>query len=122
MNEEDTESKLKSLAREMKDFIWRGPGIKRALNRLGVEALPSNFYSPVPSVSEIEASFEYRPGELPYEDCPFLDAPHMREVLQSLLPYSNEFTPPADGDADAPTRFSGTIRRSASAMRCPTTA
>ncbi len=105
MNEEDTESKLKSLAREMKGFIWRGPGIKRALNRLGVEALPSNFYSPVPSVSEIEASFEYRPGQLPYEDCPFLDAPRMREVLQTLLPYSREFSPPADGDADAPKSF-----------------
>ncbi len=105
LSEEDTETKLKSLAREMRDYIWRGSGIKKALNLMGIEVLPSNFYSPVPSVSEIEASFEYRPGPPPYGDCPFLDAPHMREYLRTLLPYAGEFNPPDDGDQEAPGSF-----------------
>jgi Methyltransferase domain len=60
--------------------------------------VPLDCYSGIPSVAEIEGSFEYREGEPPYLD-PLVFQPHvLQATLAQLLPFAAEFTPPLAGD------------------------
>jgi hypothetical protein len=88
------------LAEALRQVIAEGPDTRRMLNDQGVDVLPSSFYSPVPSVREIEASFEYGGAEAPFDDCALFEGVEMREFLERLLPFASEFVPPRDAPAD----------------------
>jgi hypothetical protein len=87
-----------ALAETLRQVIAEGPETRRILNDQGVDVLPSSFYSPVPSVREIERSFEYAGPEAPFEDCGLFDRARMREFLERLLPFAPEFDPPRDAE------------------------
>ncbi|MCB9913675.1 MAG: class I SAM-dependent methyltransferase [Planctomycetes bacterium] len=91
----------KVLVQTAKRLFWAGADTRRRLNEAGVHILPANFYSTVPSVAEIEASFEYA-EEQPYRDDSLFDAPALAAYLEELMPYAAEFDPPREGDQDAP--------------------
>jgi hypothetical protein len=82
------------LAGVLRQVIAEGRETRRALNDLGVDVLPSTFYSPVPSVREVERSFEYAGADAAFDDCALFDAASLRELLERLLPFASEFDPP----------------------------
>lgn len=93
-----------SMAVKLKGLLWE-PGARAVFNRLGVDIIPSHFYSPVPSVDEIHSSFEYVDGEYPYADCGFFNDEFMQQFLLALLPYADNFAPEVEGDLDTPSSF-----------------
>jgi hypothetical protein len=85
----------------MRQYVHSPAETRRVFNEAGVHLSPADFYSPIPTVDEIERSFEYT-GEPPYMDRALFDREHLASALASLQPYAWEFAPPADGDAHRP--------------------
>lgn len=100
----DVARRAAHIAQELRHLMWN-PTARRVLNDAGVHLTRANFYSSLPSLREIAESFEYAEGPPPYDDSSVFDPAHMRTFLQDLMPFAAEFTPPADGDVDAPKGF-----------------
>ena len=71
----------------------------------GVNIIPSNFYSGIPTVVEIEGSFEYESDGEVYNTGIF-DREKIRQfVVHTLSRYSHEFCPPMEGDQQNPSGY-----------------
>lgn len=95
---------LKLLISLAKRVLWSSPDIRQKIQAEGVNIVPSNFYSDVPTIDEIKTSFEYRNLELPVYEKIF-DESVLQSYIQKLLPFSKEFNPPLDGDLENPVDF-----------------
>lgn len=97
---------LPILAGTLKILMWARTGIREELQSHGVNIIPVNFYSTVPSIEEIRNSFEFEQNESPpYLDSSIFDVEHMLQVLKWLMPYSSEFNPPVHGDEEKPSSY-----------------
>lgn len=78
---------------------------RERLNRDGFHVLSTGYHSAVPSIPEIDASFEYAPGEVPFADEGLFDPAVMSDTLATLADYAGQFNPPMDGDRSDPVGF-----------------
>ncbi|MFT5447514.1 MAG: hypothetical protein ACI9DC_002689 [Gammaproteobacteria bacterium] len=81
-------------------LAWADREERRNLQEKGLNVIPSNFYSSVPSISETLSSFEYQESTPPYLGCGIFDEEKLREELSELIPFSADFDPPKDGDEE----------------------
>ena len=88
----------------LKKFVRR-PGVRNFLQTRGMNIVPVNYYSTVPSVVEIENSFEYQGDEMPWLSDEIFDAKLMLELLAELAPFAEEFDPPTTGDEQLCDRY-----------------
>ena len=95
---------LDQLASLMRKHLWSLP-FRDALNEIGLHLVPANFYSAIPSAGEVRSSFEYGADEIPWLDCDFIDQATMGSYLQTLLPCTDQFNPPDEGDLHRPAGF-----------------
>lgn len=95
---------LTQLAEKVRELMWE-PRARAIFNAAGVHLTRAHFYSSVPSLAEIAASFEYLGDGRPYGDSAVFDAAGMRTFLERLEPFAGEFDPPGDGDVDDPKGF-----------------
>jgi hypothetical protein len=66
----------------------------------GVNIVPTDFYSNVPSIKEIDASYEYEDTNPPYLlESVFRDE-FLLEVLSKLSDFASEFDPPTEGNEE----------------------
>jgi len=96
---------LKLFTKLARKYRRSRPPLKQVFNAAGFHLVPSDCYSAIPSVDEIENSFEYRSGPAPYLDCGLFDQEHMLAFLDELQPYCAEFEAPQDGDREQPNGF-----------------
>ncbi len=71
----------------LQEKIWGSQAERRLFEDHGLKIAPANFYSNLPTLAEIESSFEYK-VEMPYIDHPIF--PSFQDV-SFLLPYSEKF-------------------------------
>jgi hypothetical protein len=64
-----------------------------------------NFYSNLPSIDEIENSYEYTSDDPPYLGTSIFEPQILHQILQQLLEFSAEFNPPVDGNENNPITF-----------------
>src|SRR5882724_6841355 len=69
----------------------------------GIDVVPLNFYSAIPSIEEIESSYEYAGDTPPYPD--IFKPEILQNSLERLLEFSTEFSPPLEGDEQNPGSF-----------------
>ena len=62
--------------------------------------LPISSYCSIPSLAEVDSSFEYTPGLVPYANPEIFDRAVLTETLDQLSRYAAEFDPPTEGDPD----------------------
>lgn len=88
------ERELKHFAAFAKSIMFeREP--RKHLQQLGITITPANFYSEIPTIEEIETSFEH-----PHRYCEQLFDPSvMGKWLASLDEYADEFAPPLEAPA-----------------------
>jgi len=99
----DNEGFLVSAARQL---VWAKMAVRRDLENTGVKVVPCNFYSSVPSITEIENSFEYSSVQPPYAASPVFGLPETsRDLLETLTGYSSEFQPAEEGSEESPVGF-----------------
>lgn len=90
---------LAELLRLAKKYLWSDPPTMQWMQRNGVNLEPARFYSQLPTVDDIESSFEYDPtfeAAGPYSA--LFDIDHLRAELACFDEFSAEFDPPKDGD------------------------
>ena len=88
-----------------KQLLWDSPKVRRRIQARGVNIIPSNFYSNIPSVDEIESSFEYRSNDDVY-NAGIFDPQKIRQfVVGTLSSYSHEFCPPLEGNKENPSGY-----------------
>jgi hypothetical protein len=92
-----------------KKALWGGKDLHEHLQAAGVHVSPANFYASIPSITDIEASFEYRQDQLdaggPYAAGGLFDRARLLAFLDQIAPYAAEFDPPLEGDAADPAGF-----------------
>jgi hypothetical protein len=87
---------LSKLVRALQNIVWDSAKCK-SVEEAGIKISPCNYYSNIPSINEIETSYEYSPGS---ENVPpyaasgvFSDTELPRKFLEELAIYSEEFAP-----------------------------
>ncbi len=78
--------------------VYSKPETRARLQRRGINILPVDFYSNIPSIQEIENSYEYTEDCPPYLDAGIFDHERLGGMLKALIPFSPEFSPPVEGD------------------------
>lgn len=94
------DEKKKMLIDAAQSVLWSDPSIRKTLQSHGINIIPSNFYSNVPSIEEIEQSYEYLEASPPYLSESIFNAEFLRDQLVSLFEYSEEFNPPNEGNEE----------------------
>ena len=95
-----------ALAPVFQALVWADLPLRERLQAHGVNLTPVHFYSTIPSVAEIQSSYEYQPSATaPYHDPTILRPDCLSSTLEQLLPFAGEFNPPADGDEETGTSF-----------------
>ncbi len=107
---EDHESDFNSwefatLVRLARRAIKAGEPARRALQDLRINIVPATFYSGIPTLAELDASFEFDCPDGPYNSPKVFDRPTMDKFLAEIGAYADEFNPPAEGDLQSPKAF-----------------
>jgi len=78
-------------------WLWSDVETRRRMQKRGINVVPANFYSDVPTIAELENSFEYQGRDRPPYPLP-VDEAALRRELESLLPFAKEFSPPSSSE------------------------
>ncbi len=94
------------LVKMLHDIMWHKPEVRHRLQELGINVVPSNFYSDIPSLSDIHNAFEYSRGSKEeWFNHGVFDQSQMKEYLGTMESYAHEFDPPLEADPDDDTQF-----------------
>ncbi len=83
----------------LRRLLWSPRKDRETMHKAGVNLIPSNFYSSIPSIAEVRDSFEYKDA-VPYLDETLFNPDTMRETLAGLVAWSADFTPQLEGDQE----------------------
>lgn len=98
--------KLRQFISDAQEARWAPREVREQFQAHEVDIIPANFYSSIPTLSEIDSSFEYsESGEPPYLNPSIFNAATMREDLIDLIPYAADFKPPVEGDPETARSF-----------------
>lgn len=101
---EEKQDELKTLARLGLRYMWDEEA-HRVVQDGGVLFGPNRFYSQIPSIRDVENSFEYDPqytDQGPWWDDSLFDLNHLRSVMRKMEKQAAKFDPPMDGDLRNP--------------------
>jgi FkbM family methyltransferase len=98
-----SDEEFNQLFKLAKRVLWSNHETRRKLQGLGINIVPANFYSEIPTHAELDASFEYA-EDAPFDGPMFDPAPMTAFATEHLLPYCDEFSPPADNPHTPDTR------------------
>jgi hypothetical protein len=100
-----TQDEFQTLIKLAKKVLWCDRETKRKIQKEGIHIIPARFYSEIPTVEEVENSFEYRDAEGVFNSQKIFNKDRISEFLQKIKVYASEFDPPLHGDVDNPTSF-----------------
>ncbi len=86
------DAEITALGQLLRNLLYAPSQLRRRLQDFGVSVVPTNFYSEVPRVADLEASFA-QPSRLAL-DRVFRDPSGLRAELRSLHAFAPEFDPP----------------------------
>ena len=88
----------------MSQLLWGCQEDRSKLQDLGMNIIPVNFYSNIPSISETLNSFEYS-EVFPYLDSKIFDQNLLQEEIRSLEQFGSTWAPDELGDPETCTRY-----------------
>lgn len=95
---------LLDVAKVCQKLIWGTYEQRKFFESNGIHLAPANFYSGLPTLNDIENSFE-EAVKYPFLDSIQFESTFLKNELESLIPYSNEFDFPMEGDENNPKCF-----------------
>lgn len=100
-----TREEFVTLARLARRAMRGSEKTRRALQELRINIVPATFYSGIPTLAELDASFEFECANGPYNSPKVFDRPTMDKFLAEIGAYADEFDPPVEGDLKNPTEY-----------------
>ena len=88
--------KMAEFIRFGKSILWGNVEARRQLEDAGLCLTPARFYNEIPTLEEIYNGFEHTESE-PYA-FDFLNRDIMRDTIEKLLPFAEEFEPPIEDE------------------------
>lgn len=70
------------------------------LQALGLNVVPANYYSDIPSIADVLSSFEYTDSSAPYLNETIFDKNALHKELLELIDFAEDFNPPESGDEE----------------------
>lgn len=104
-NESFAPAELADLLRLAKRALRADDATRARLQQGGVNIVPSNFYSDIPSVADIEQSFEFKGDGAPYKSPRVFDPERLAAFLAEIDGYAEEFAPVREGSREDPAGF-----------------
>lgn len=95
------EKDMANLGRVLKRLLYSPPSLRRRLQQHGVNVVPANFYSEIPTLDQIENT----PASVAGEFDSVFDDDTCARVLERLVAESGPFDPPVEGDVSKPDGF-----------------
>jgi hypothetical protein len=103
--DEQIKSELDELIRLGRKYVWGSVEIRRYLENGRILLSPPGYYSPLPTIQEIEAAFEYSDKNGFWFRPDIFDDEELKKNIANLTKYSAEFNPPVDGNKLNPDGF-----------------
>ena len=100
-----TRDEFQTLTRLAMKALWGDRQLRRAIQAAQINVIPRNFYSDIPSVEEIERSFEFSEPNGPYNSLKLFKRRRIAEFLDTIAGFAQEFRPPKAGNPDDPSEF-----------------
>jgi hypothetical protein len=85
---------LEGLAIALKTVVSAPRAVRQELQKTGLNVIPTNYYSPIPSIDEITTAFEYQNTEIPFLNTMIFNETLMKQWLIDLVEYTHDFDPP----------------------------
>ncbi|MDT9341701.1 class I SAM-dependent methyltransferase [Trichodesmium erythraeum 21-75] len=106
IDQEIIHDELSLLVKLAKKVIWCDRATKQKIQKQGIHIIPARFYSEIPTVEEVENSFEYRDTEKgPNHSEEVFNQENMMNFLTDIQTYADEFNPPLSGNLENPNSF-----------------
>ena len=105
MGQRLTKKEFDTLIRLAKSVLWSEPEIRERIQQHKFNIIPANFYSNIPLIEDVRNSFEYRDGGAEIYNENIFDVKKIKEFLEDISVYAEEFSPPLNGDKDSPEGF-----------------
>ena len=97
---------FRSLIRLAKRVVWCDRDLKQKIQNSGLHIIPARFYSEVPTVEEVENSFEFREIETgAFNSEKIFKRELLIDFIHKIKKFSHEFDAPLDGDKENPTSY-----------------
>ena len=97
-----TKNEFQTLIHLARKVLWSDPEQRRQIQKHGINIVPANFYSNIPMIDEVHASFEYRDEGAEVYNSGIFDKTKIAEFVGKLSVYADEFSPPMEGNAKNP--------------------
>ena len=106
IDDETIRAELDQLLQLGRKYIWNEPRYREYLQDRGLNIEPARFYSQLPTVHDIESSFEFSPdfaGTGPYDS--IFEHDQLERELEIFTLYSGDFAPPLESPTDTPSTY-----------------
>ena len=103
----DRFEELRTLNRLAKKYMW-DTAAHRIMQTHGLQFGPNRFYSQIPSIQDIETSFEYDgvfDEKGPFWNDRIYNVSLVSEFIDMTMEFADEFDPPQDGNMGSPKSF-----------------
>lgn len=84
----------------MQKLVWADREQREKVQELGINVIPANFYSSIPSIVDVRNSYEYADASIPYLNEELFVQDDLRKRLSELVDYTIDFAPPENGDKE----------------------
>jgi hypothetical protein len=88
-----------------KRFLWSDQSTRKILQDNQINIIPANFYSQIPTIDEINSSFEYAQQDSEIYNKDIFNKKIIKDFIVSLYEYSEEFNPPLENDTTMQDHF-----------------
>lgn len=99
-NTDPTKAEVDAALPVMQKLVWADREQRKKIQALGINVIPANFYSSVPSIADIRNSYEYADASIPYLNEELFLKDDLRKRLSELVDYTIDFAPPENGDKE----------------------
>jgi hypothetical protein len=100
-----TREEFIALVRLARRAIKGTEATRRGLQEFKINIVPATFYSDIPTLAELDSSFEFECPNGPYNSPKVFDRPRLEKFLAAIAEYADEFDPPVEGDPKNPEGF-----------------
>ncbi len=105
VNREISDEELNILIGLAKKVLWSSQETRKKLQNAKVNIIPANFYSDIPLIDDVLNSFEYRSSNSEIYNSGIFNQETILDFVDCISDYSNEFSPPENGDLDNPKEY-----------------